>query len=66
MSAYLYKTSLIWGSDINDFGKYALSNFLTTKDFEEYDWKNNYKNATFKVSLNTKVQTGFKITEIKK
>lgn len=66
MSAYLYKTSLIFGSDINDFGKYALSNFLTTKDFEEYDWKNNYKNATFKVSLNTKVQTGFKITEIKK
>ena len=66
MSAYLYKTSLIFGSDINDFGKYSLSNFLTTKDFEEYDWKNNYKNATFKVSLNTKVQTGFKITEIKK
>lgn len=62
---YLYKTSLKYQSDINDFGKYALSRFLTIDDFEKYDWKNNYKNSTFKVYTDTHVQTGFLITEIK-
>lgn len=62
---YLYKTSLKYQSDINDFGKYALSKFLTIDDFEKYDWKNNYKNSTFKVYTDTHVQTGFLITEIK-
>ena len=62
---YLYKTSLKYQSDINDFGKYALSKFLTVDDFEKYDWKNNYKNSTFKVFTDTHIQTGFLITEIK-
>lgn len=62
---YLYKTSATYGSDINDFGRYALSKFLTIDQFNEYDWKNNYKNSTFKVSIDTQVQTGFLITEIK-
>lgn len=62
---YLYKTSSTYGSDINDFGRYALSKFLTIDQFNEYDWKNNYKNSTFKVSVDTQVQTGFLITEIK-
>lgn len=62
---YLYKTSAQYNSDINDFGKYALSNFLTIDQFNEYGWKNNYKNSTFKVSIDTQVQSGFLITEIK-
>lgn len=62
---YLYKTSATYGSDINDFGRYALSKFLTIDQFNEYDWKNNYKNSIFKVSVDTQVQTGFLITEIK-
>ncbi len=62
---YLYKTSATYGSDINDFGRYALSKFLTIDQFNEYDWKSNYKNSTFKVSVDTQVQTGFLITEIK-
>lgn len=62
---YLYKTSSTYGSDINDFGRYALSKFLTIDQFNEYDWKNNYKNSIFKVSVDTQVQTGFLITEIK-
>ena len=60
-----YQTCATYGSDINDFGRYALSKFLTIDQFNEYDWKNNYKNSTFKVSVNTQVQTGFLITEIK-
>lgn len=62
---YLYKTSSTYGSDINDFGRYALSKFLTIDQFNEYDWKNSYKNSIFKVSVDTQVQTGFLITEIK-
>lgn len=62
---YLYKTSLKYQTDINDFGKYALSKFLTTTEFETYDWRNSYKNSTFKVSVDTNIQSGFLITEIK-
>ncbi len=62
---YLYKTSTQYNSDINDFGRYALSKFLTIDQFNEYDWKSNYKNSTFKVSIDTQVQSGFLITEIK-
>lgn len=65
LTNYLYKTSSTYRADINDFGKYALSKFLTINEFNEYDWKNNYKNSTFKVSVDTQVQTGFLITEMK-
>lgn len=60
---YLYKTSINFEADINEFGKYALSNFLTMQEFEDYDWKNNYKNATFNVNIKAEIQSGFLITE---
>ena len=60
---YLYKTSVQFKSDINGFGKYCLSNFLTIPEFENFDWKNNYTNSAFKVSVNTQIESGFLITE---
>lgn len=63
LTQYLYKTSTEFKSDINTFGKYALSNFLTVPEFEEYDWRNSYSNSTFKVSINTEIESGFLITE---
>lgn len=60
---YLYKTSLEFESDINEFGKYSLSNFLTIKEFEDYDWQNNYKNSAFNISIDVEIQSGFLITE---
>lgn len=63
ITQYLYKTSTVFKSDINTFGKYALSNFLTVPEFEEYDWRNSYANSTFKVSIHTEVKSGFLITE---
>lgn len=60
---YLYKTSKELKSDINGFGKHALSTFLTTQDFENYNWLYNYKNAFFKVKIETYIKSGMLITE---
>ena len=60
---YLYKTSLIYKSDINGFGKYALSNFLTIPEFKKYNWKESYKDSTFKVNIETIVDSSILITE---
>lgn len=62
-SDYLYKTSKEFKSDINGFGKSALTNFFTTQDFENYDWLENYKDAFFDVSVDTLVKSGMLITE---
>lgn len=57
-SNYLYKSSKEFNSDITGFAKYALSNFLTTKDFNNYNWLDNYKNSFFDVKVNTSVKSG--------
>lgn len=63
ITTYLYKTSIEFKSDINDIGKYCLSKFLTISEFENFDWQENYANSTFNVTINTRVQSGFLITE---
>jgi len=60
---YLYKTSKEFNSDINSFGTYALKNFFTTKEFENYSWLENYRNAFFKVNVDSSVKSGMLITE---
>ena len=62
-SNYLYKTSKEFKSDINEFGKYALSKFLTTQDFQNYNWNENYKNAFFDVKVDTCVKSSMSLTE---
>ena len=62
-SDYLYKTSLELKSDINGFGKFCAKNFLTTKEFENYDWQNNYQNSIFKIKINSDIESGFLVTE---
>lgn len=63
LTQYLYKTSVEFKSDINGLGKYCLSNFLTIPEFENFDWKNNYTNSAFNVSVNADIESGFLITE---
>ena len=63
LTEYLYKTSVEFKSDINGIGRYCLSNFLTTQEFEQFDWKNSYINSTFKVTVNIQIQSGFLVTE---
>ncbi len=59
ISEYLYKTSKEFGTDIDSFGKKALSLFLTTKEFKEYNWLDNYKNSFFDVNVEAHVQSAF-------
>ena len=61
--SYLYKTSKNFKSDINNFGNYALSSFLTTKDFEKFNWKENYKNAVFEVSIDSDIKSSLLLTK---
>lgn len=60
---YLYKTSKDFKSDINGFGKYALNNFFTSQEYDNYNWCNNYQNAFFKVEVDTSIQSSMLITE---
>lgn len=62
-SNYLYKTSTVFESDINRFGLYALSEFATTTVFDNYNWLDNYKNATFDIEIDTVMDSGFLLTQ---
>lgn len=63
LTNYLYKTSLVFESDINGFGNYCLSNFLTTSEFKKYNWLDSYSDSTFKVSIKTEIESSFLVTE---
>lgn len=60
---YLYKTSTDFKSDINGFGKYALSSFITNSDFENFSWNTNYSNSTFEVNIETNITSGALLTQ---
>lgn len=62
-SKYLYKTSTVFQSDVNGFGVYALSEFNTSSEFNDYDWLNNYKNSNFDVDIETVINSGFLLTQ---
>lgn len=63
LAEYLYKTSQEFKSDVNALGKYVISDFATNQDFENYDWKNNYINSTFDVTINTSIESGVLLTK---
>jgi len=58
ISSYLYKTSKEYQSDISGFAKEAIKNFLTWDKWITYNWNENYRNAFFKVSVNTNIRSG--------
>ena len=60
---FLYKTSKEFQSDITDFGRFSLKNFLSIEDFQKYNWEKNYKNAFFNVNVNTSIKSSMLITE---
>lgn len=59
MNDYLYKTAKQFKSDINGFGKYAAHLFTTMRDFEEYNWLENYQNSFFDINVDTNIQSAF-------
>lgn len=58
LSSYLYKTSKEYKSDIANFGKHVLNNYLTWNDWIESDWLYNYENAFFTVNVDTTIESG--------
>ena len=63
LSSYLYKTSIELNSDIDLFAKSAAHSFLTTKDWESYNWEANYNHAFFDVKINTIIRSSLLLTE---
>lgn len=62
-SNYLYKTSKDLKSDINGIGNSAKSQFLSTKDFSDYNWNEKYKDAFFDIEVNSSIRSGFLLRE---
>lgn len=52
---YLYKTAKVFKSDITAFGKYAVSNFLSIDEWENYNWLENYQNSFFNVDIDVDI-----------
>ncbi len=62
LSNYCYKTSKEYHSDIAGFGRYALKDFKTNTEFEEYDWLSHYQDAFFEISTEVNIKSGFLLT----
>jgi len=52
---YLNKTSKEFNSDIAEFDNFALINFLTIQDWENYNWSSKYEKANFNVNIDFNV-----------
>ncbi len=59
ITKYLYKTSKEFHSDIVGFGRYAIKNFSSLEDWNNYNWLDNYKNSFFKVKVESKVKSTY-------
>lgn len=55
ISIYLNKTTSEFCCDIDDFYKIAKKNFLTTQEFEDFDWCSKYPNSKFNISIDANV-----------
>ena len=60
---YLNKTAKEFNSDISGLGRYAVKNFRTTNDWNNYNWLENYQNSTFKVNVDISIKTGNLLTQ---
>lgn len=53
---FLYRTSKDFEADIVGFGTYAKKNFSAYDDFEQYNWREKYKDAEFNVEVDFKIR----------
>lgn len=56
---YLYKTSKDFNCDIDNFGKNVVKNFKTMDEWKDFNWLDNYKNAFFKVNVDSGIKSGY-------
>lgn len=59
INSYLNKISKVYKSDIVGFGKHAAKNFLTQNEWNNYDWRSNFKNTFFDVNVDVVVASGY-------
>ena len=60
IESFLLRTQKDFGVDIIGFGQYAKANFLTNAAYENYDWRTQYPNSEFEVSVSFEMKnTGF-------
>lgn len=64
ISHYLYRTSKELKSDCASLGNYALKNFKTVQELENYNWLQHYQDSFFNVECNITVDSGFLLTGI--
>lgn len=64
ISSYLYRTSKEYKSDIGNFGRHVISNYLTWDDWIKSDWLSNYENAFFTVNVDTTIKNGQLYTKL--
>ena len=60
---YLNTTAREYKSDISGLGRFAVKNFITTNNWNDYNWLENYQNSTFKVTVDTSIKTGNLLTQ---
>ncbi len=54
---YLYKSAKTLETDVMRYEKIAKRKFLTTKKFNEYNWEENYRMASFDIMITADIQT---------
>lgn len=59
MKDFLYKTSKVYGCDINGFYRLVKQKFLTIPEYDNYNWEEMYKKADFNVEINSDVISSF-------
>ena len=60
---YLNTSAKEFSSDISGLGRYAVKNFKTLDDWNNYNWLENYQNSTFKVNVDISIKTGNLLTQ---
>lgn len=63
LNNYLNKLSREYNSDIDHFGIHALKQFATIDDFENFNWKEKFKNAEFEINVKVNMISSLLITK---
>lgn len=63
LNKYLDKVSRKYNCDIDHFCMSALGHFATIQDWENFNWREKYKNADFDVNVNVKVVSSLLVTK---
>ncbi|MBQ7976756.1 MAG: hypothetical protein IJ300_13815 [Clostridia bacterium] len=57
MERFLYKITKDFDSDICSFSDAAKSNFLTVGEWENYNWREKFKDCEYSVNVNLTMRT---------